>query len=139
MHPGGSFMPVATSGLLPDSLLHTCRSRAAAYDRENRFFQDDFDDLRAAGYLKLALPPEFGGLGHSLADVARETRRLASYAPATALALNMHHYWVGNAADLWRRGDTSCEFMLRDAAAGEIFAAGHAEAGNDLPLLLSTT
>jgi alkylation response protein AidB-like acyl-CoA dehydrogenase len=51
----------------------------------------------------------------------------------------MHLYWVGVAADLWRRGDTSLEWMLRDAAAGEIFAAGHAESGNDVPVLLSTS
>jgi alkylation response protein AidB-like acyl-CoA dehydrogenase len=50
----------------------------------------------------------------------------------------MHIYWIGVAADLWRRGDTSLEWMLRDAAAGEIFAAGHAERGNDIPVLLST-
>jgi alkylation response protein AidB-like acyl-CoA dehydrogenase len=50
----------------------------------------------------------------------------------------MHLYWVGVAADLWRRGDTSLEWVLRDAAAGEIFAAGHAESGNDIPVLLST-
>jgi alkylation response protein AidB-like acyl-CoA dehydrogenase len=64
---------------------------------------------------------------------------LAYYAPATALAVNMHLYWVGVAADLWRRGDTSLEWMLREAAAGEIFAAGHAETGNDIPVLLSAT
>jgi alkylation response protein AidB-like acyl-CoA dehydrogenase len=132
-------MSVTSVGLLPQSLLETFRSRAATFDRENRFFQEDFDDLRTAGYLTLAVPKEFGGLGYTLADVARETRRLAMYAPATALAMNMHHYWVGNAADLWRQGDNSCEFMLKDAAAGEVFAAGHAETGNDLPLLLSTT
>jgi alkylation response protein AidB-like acyl-CoA dehydrogenase len=132
-------MPVATVGLLTESLLESCRSRAAAYDRENRFFQEDFDELRAAGYLKMSVPKEFGGLGYSLAEVSRETRRLAMYAPATALAMNMHHYWVGDAADLWRQGDKSCEWMLREAAAGEVFAAGHAETGNDLPLLLSTT
>jgi hypothetical protein len=51
----------------------------------------------------------------------------------------MHHYWIGLAADLWRAGDKSCEWMLQKAAEGEIFAAGHAEGGNDLPLLLSTT
>jgi alkylation response protein AidB-like acyl-CoA dehydrogenase len=61
------------------------------------------------------------------------------YAPATALALNMHNYWVGNAADLSRAGDSSVEFILRDAAAGHVFAAGHAEHGNDIPGLLSTT
>ncbi len=132
-------MSVTSVGLLPQSLLDTFRTRAATFDRENRFFQEDFDDLRAAGYLQLAVPKEFGGLGYTLAEVARETRRLAMYAPATALAMNMHHYWVGNAADVWRQGDKSCEFMLKDAAAGEVFAAGHAETGNDLPLLLSTT
>ena len=45
--------------------------------------------------------------------------------------MNMHHYWVGLAADLWRAGDKSCEWILKDAAAGEVFAAGHAESGND--------
>jgi alkylation response protein AidB-like acyl-CoA dehydrogenase len=51
----------------------------------------------------------------------------------------MHVYWTGLFADLWRAGDTSMEPFLREAAAGEVFAAGHAETGNDLPLLLSTT
>ena len=69
----------------------------------------------------------------------REQRRLAYRAPATALAINMHLYWVGVAADLWRIGDTSLEWMLREAMAGEVFAAGHAERGNDLPVLLSTS
>jgi len=132
-------MAVTSVGLLTDSQLERFRSRAATYDRENRFFQEDFDEMRDGGVLLMAVPKEMGGLGYSLADVARETRRLACYAPATALAMNMHHYWVGNAADLWRRGDKSCEWLLRDAAAGEVFAAGHAEPGNDLPLFLSTT
>jgi alkylation response protein AidB-like acyl-CoA dehydrogenase len=61
------------------------------------------------------------------------------YAPATALALNMHNYWVGDAADMWRSGDKSCQWVLEEAAAGEVFAAGHAEHGNDVPGLLSTT
>jgi len=131
-------MPTLTS-ILPDQLLDECRSRAAEYDRDNRFFQTDFDVLKSAGYLQLALPAEFGGPGLRLVDVARETRRLAMYAPATALALNMHNYWVGDAADCWRQGDRSVEWMLRDAAAGAVFAAGHAERGNDIPGLLSTT
>jgi alkylation response protein AidB-like acyl-CoA dehydrogenase len=114
-------------------------SRAASYDRENRFFDEDFGELRTAKYLLLPLPSEFGGAGMTLAEVCREQRRLAYYAPATALAVNMHLYWVGVAADLWRRGDVSLEWLLREAAAGEIFAAGHAESGNDLPVLLSTT
>jgi alkylation response protein AidB-like acyl-CoA dehydrogenase len=50
----------------------------------------------------------------------------------------MHIYWTGVAADLLRSGDSSMRWVLEEAAAGEIFAAGHGEAGNDLPLLLST-
>jgi alkylation response protein AidB-like acyl-CoA dehydrogenase len=89
--------------------------------------------------LKIAIPKEFGGPGMTLSEVSRETRRLAQYAPATALCINMHNYWIGTAADLARRGDKSCEWILKDAAAGEVFAAGHAEHGNDIPGLLSTT
>ena len=132
-------MPDRTVGLLPEDLLEKFRARAPTYDRENKFFQEDFEDLKTAGYLRMTVPQELGGLGFSLADVSRVTRRLAMYAPATALGMNMHHYWVGLAADLWRQGDKSCEWILHEAAAGEVFAAGHAETGNDLPLLLSTT
>jgi alkylation response protein AidB-like acyl-CoA dehydrogenase len=132
-------MSVASDTVLDNRLLENCRRRAPLYDSENRFFQEDFDELRRAGYLRMALPTEFGGLGLRLADVARETRRLAQYAPATALGLNMHNYWIGNVADLWRAGDKSLEWLLREAADGEIFAAGHGETGNDIPGLLSTT
>lgn len=129
----------STGGGLTEEMLVRFDSRAATYDRENRFFDQDFEELRAAKYLVMPVPEKFGGPGLSLAEVCREQRRLAYHAPATALAVNMHLYWVGVAADLWRRGDASLEWMLRDAAAGEIFAAGHAESGNDLPVLLSTT
>lgn len=125
--------------VLSEDRLARFASRAAAYDRENRFFEEDFQELRAAKYLQLPVPAEFGGAGMTLAEVCREQRRLAYHAPATALAVNMHLYWIGIAADLWRSGDRSLEWVLRDAAAGEIFAAGHAEAGNDVPVLLSTT
>src|SRR6201993_3013574 len=123
--------------LTEEKLAHFA-ARAAAYDGENRFFQEDFDELRGAKCLLLPVPVEFGGAGMTLAEVCREQRRLAYYAPATALAVNMHLYWLGVAADLWRRGDASLEWLLREAAAGEIFAAGHAESGNDVPVLLST-
>jgi len=132
-------MTATTSSILTQDLLERCRNRAPRYDLENRFFQEDFDELRAAGYLKIALPKEFGGLGLTLPQVARETRLLAQYAPATALALNMHNYWVGNVADMYRSGDKSVAWLLHEAAAGEVFAAGHAEHGNDIPGLLSTT
>jgi alkylation response protein AidB-like acyl-CoA dehydrogenase len=127
------------NSVLTEEMLARFASRAAGYDRENRFFEEDFEELRAAKYLLIPLPAKFGGAGMSLAEVCLEQRRLAYQAPATALALNMHLYWVGVAADLWRRGDSSLEWILKDAAAGEVFAAGHAESGNDVPVLLSSS
>jgi len=126
------------SSVLNDELLARCGERAATYDRENRFFQEDFDELKQAGYLQMPIPREIGGLGMSLAEVCREQRKLAYRAPATALATNMHLYWMGVAADLYRLGDTSLKWMLEEGARGEVFAAGHGEPGNDLPLLYST-
>jgi alkylation response protein AidB-like acyl-CoA dehydrogenase len=126
------------SSVLTDELIARCGDRAATYDRENRFFSEDFDELKQAGYLKMPIPREFGGLGMTLAEVCREQRRLAYRAPASALATNMHLYWMGVAADLYRLGDTSLTWRLEEGAAGEVFAAGHGEPGNDLPLLYST-
>jgi len=129
----------AARSILTDDMLARFARRASRYDRDNVFFTEDFDELRQAGYLRLAIPVELGGAGLSLAGVAREQRHLACYAAPTALAVNMHLYWTGNAADLWRAGDRSLQWLLEAAAAGQIFAAGHAESGNDIPMLLSTT
>ena len=129
----------AASPVLTDDMLARFAERAPQYDRDNVFFFDDFDELRRAGYLRLAVPEELGGAGLSLSGVAQQQRRLGYYAAPTALAINMHLYWTGNAADLWRAGDSSQRWLLEAAAAGQVFAAGHAESGNDIPVLLSTT
>ncbi len=125
--------------ILSDQMLARFAERAPEYDRAGRFFAEDFQELRDAGYLTINVPKELGGGGMNLAQVCLEQRRLAYYAAPTALAINMHLYWIGVAADLWRSGDKSLEFILRGAMKGEVYAAGHAESGNDLPVLLSTT
>ena len=76
--------------VLDPSLLDRCRERAAEYDRTNRFFQEDFEELREAGYLRVAVPEALGGRGLTLDQVCREQRRLAYHSAPTALALNMH-------------------------------------------------
>ncbi len=125
--------------VLTDEILVRCLERAPHYDEKNAFFDEDFAELRDAGYLLMPIPTELGGQGLTLAEVAREQRRLAYYAAPTDLAVNMHLYWLGVAADLWRAGDKSLEWLLVEGARGHVFAAGHAESGNDIPLLLSTT
>jgi alkylation response protein AidB-like acyl-CoA dehydrogenase len=130
---------MSTTTLLDDRTLKTFAERAPGYDASNRFFAEDFEDLKKAGYLVAPVPKELGGLGYDLEHMCLEQRRLAYHAPATALAVNMHVYWLGLIADMWRAGDKSLEWVLKEAAHGEVFAAGHAETGNDVPVLASTT
>ncbi|HNP16221.1 MAG TPA: acyl-CoA dehydrogenase family protein, partial [Terrimesophilobacter sp.] len=125
--------------ILSDDVLESIHSRAAGYDRDNSFFAEDLEELRAAGYLTALVPTRLGGLGLSLRDLVREQMRLAAAAPATALAVNMHFVWNGIAKTLLDRGDDSLEFVLTDSAAGEVYALAISEAGNDLVLFGSTT
>lgn len=124
---------------LPDDLLERIRERAPIHDRENTFPQQDLDELRAAGYLSILVPADRGGAGLSLAEAAVLQQRLASAAPATALAINMHLVWTGVAKVFSDRGVPGLEFVQEGAVAGEVFAFGISEAGNDLVLFGSGT
>lgn len=126
-------------GLPADELLEEFRIRAGRADIDNTYLHDDLAVLRETGYLAAAVPVEFGGWGLHLGEFAELQRRLATYAPATALSMTMHTYWIGIAAELERFGDTSCRWLFDEAVAGRIVAAGHAEAGNDAPVVMSTT
>ncbi len=117
------------ASVLTPELLERIRSRAPRYDRENAFFWEDLDELRSAGHLA----------PRSLLETARDQRLLAAHAPATALAVNMHLVWAGVARVLADRGDDSLAWVLEEARAGELFAFGNSEAGNDLVLWDSLT
>jgi len=114
---------------LDPEMLQRFRERAPGYDRDNAFFDEDLAELRAAGCLGV----------RPLLETVRDQRRLAAFAPATALATNMHHVWLGVARVLRDRGDDSLGWVLDDAARGEVFAFGISEPGNDLVLWDSAT
>lgn len=127
------------TGILPDDLLARLRERAAVHDRENTFPEQDLAELAAAGYLAILVPQELGGAGLTLADASVLQQRLAGAAPATALAINMHLVWTGVAKVLADRGIDDLRFVQAGAVAGEVFAFGISEAGNDLVLSGSDT
>lgn len=124
---------------LSDELLERIRSRAAAVDAENRFPDEDLAELTDAGYLAILVPKALGGAGLGLAEASILQQRLATAAPATALAINMHLVWTGVAKVFSDRGISGLEFVQEGAAAGEVFAFGISEAGNDLVLFGSDT
>lgn len=128
-----------TDFVLPEDTLERFRERAVTYDRENRFFAEDLEELRELGYLRAALPREHGGLGISLHQLNLEQRRLAAFAPATALGVNMHLYWTGPLADQLNAGNKELLWLAEEIVAGKVIAAGHGEPGNDLVIDDSTT
>ncbi len=64
--------------------------RADRYDREASFPDENFDDLRDAGFLGLCIPTSEGGLGADFATYARVAEELGRHCGSTALAFNMH-------------------------------------------------
>ena len=110
-----------TRDALTPELLERIRGRAAGYDATNSFFTEDLVELREAGYL----------VPRSLSAASADQRRLAAHAPATALGLTMHLVWMGVARDLAVAGDDSLQWVLDEAAAGEVFAFAISERGND--------
>ena len=90
-------------GVLTDEMLERFGSRAAGYDRDNRFALEDFNELKDAGYLKMPIPTELGGLGIAAGVCLSSASWLC--APGNRRAINMP-YWMGVAADLWRAGTT---------------------------------
>lgn len=127
------------SAYLSDDLLERIRERAPVHDRENTFPRQDLDELRDAGYLSILVPAERGGAGLGLAEAAVLQQRLATAAPATALAINMHLVWTGVAKVFSDRGVPGLEFVQDGAVAGDVFAFGISEGGNDLVLFGSDT
>lgn len=125
--------------ILSEELLGRVRSRAAGYDAANRFPEEDLAELADAGYLAAAVPAALGGSDLTVVELAHEQMRLAGAAPATALAVNMHQVWVAVARGLNAAGDHSADFVLSEAVAGEVFAFGISEPGNDLVLFGSTS
>jgi len=131
--------------VLENSLLEKMRERASVFDQENKFPDADITDLKNADYLKIALPEAFGGRGLSLAEVIAEQRYLAAYAPATALSVAMHQIIntvLATAFETTWMPESQKQALTQvfeAAAAGELFALGISEIGNDQHLYDSKT
>lgn len=76
--------------------------RRRAYDEEARFPDENYADLREAGFLGLAIDQRYGGLGADFRAYASISAELGRWCGATALTFNMHTstmLWSGQLAD----------------------------------------
>lgn len=94
---------------LAGELAETFAKRAHENDWAGIFPLQNYDDLRDAGYLRLSVPKEYGGLGASLIDVVLAQYRLAQGDASTALAASMHIANIAKMAE--NAGDEYNEFF----------------------------
>jgi alkylation response protein AidB-like acyl-CoA dehydrogenase len=97
--------------VLTEELLERIGRRAAEYDRENRFFTQDLTELREIGYLNIAVPSSFGGLGLSLPEVISEQHAVEGAKQVVDLALK-----IEGAGSMFKSNEL--ERLYRDVQAG---------------------
>ncbi|TNM47225.1 acyl-CoA dehydrogenase [Nocardioides albidus] len=95
-------------------------AHAARHDAEGSFVSEAYDELRAAGLLRAAVPVELGGDGATVRELAALQRELGHHCGATALASAMHQHVVAFTAWRHRRGLPGAEATLRRVAEEQI-------------------
>jgi alkylation response protein AidB-like acyl-CoA dehydrogenase len=76
--------------------------RAERYDRDATFPFENYDDMRAAGLLKICVPKRYGGLGADFVTYSMVAAEIGRHDGSTALTWNMHvcsTLWSGALAD----------------------------------------
>ena len=103
-------------------------ARAAELDRNGGFPDENYARMREAGYLRGPVPAELGGGDADLEEAARAQRALGWGCASTALAVNMHLFQVGGAADGYRGAGANEAPLRRVADEGIILGSTGAEA-----------
>jgi alkylation response protein AidB-like acyl-CoA dehydrogenase len=95
-------------------------ANAEKHDREGSWVDDSFDLVRDSGLLTIAVPPELGGAGATVRQVAMVQRELARHCASTALATSMHQHVTAFTAWRYRRDLPGAEATLRRVATENI-------------------
>jgi alkylation response protein AidB-like acyl-CoA dehydrogenase len=80
---------------LSSALAGRFAARADANDRAGRFPIENYRELHESGFLRLIVPPEYGGEGADLYETVLFQERLAQGDGATAMAANMTMHLIG--------------------------------------------
>jgi alkylation response protein AidB-like acyl-CoA dehydrogenase len=91
-------------------------SRAPAYDANDSFPVENYQELREHGLFAAGVPTELGGGGASHAELCAMLHELGRHCGATALAFSMHTHLVATMVWLWRQGAPVAPVLERIAA-----------------------
>lgn len=96
---------------------------AGEHDRDATFVAEAYAAMRERGYLALAVPTRFGGLGATMRQACYAQAELARFDGATALSAAMHTYLTLVQAFRHRNGAPDAEAVLRRVASEGIVIA----------------
>jgi alkylation response protein AidB-like acyl-CoA dehydrogenase len=114
--------------LFPSGAADEIANHAAASDRVGQMSDRGLEVLRKIGWLGLAVPKKFGGLGAGWRECLAVQRRLGAADPGLAIACAMHLGSVGVWAEHYaRHEDMTWTFMKAVATQGLIVASAMAE------------
>src|SRR5438552_1712439 len=90
-------------------------SRVAAYDANDSFPVENYQELKEHRVFGAPVPAELGGGGASYTELCAIVRELGRHCSATALSLSMHMHLVGTMVWLWRQGAPVAPLLERIA------------------------
>jgi alkylation response protein AidB-like acyl-CoA dehydrogenase len=90
-------------------------SRAAAYDANDSFPVENYQELKEHRVFGAPVPAELGGGGASYTELCAIVRELGRHCGATALSLSMHMHLTGTMVWLWRQGAPVAPLLERIA------------------------
>jgi alkylation response protein AidB-like acyl-CoA dehydrogenase len=91
-------------------------SRAPAYDANDSFVVENYEELKAHRVFSAGIPVELGGGGASHGELCAMLREIAHSCGSTALALGMHTHLVATMVWTWRQGRPVAPRLQRIAA-----------------------
>lgn len=96
---------------LIDQLGDQLAENGIAHDQADTFVADNYQLLKAQGFLTAMIPKVLGGAGVSFTDMCAILVKIAKYCPSTALALSMHQHLL--AVNIWnyKHQGTGEEFL----------------------------
>jgi alkylation response protein AidB-like acyl-CoA dehydrogenase len=98
--------------------------RAAAYDEEGSFVQENYSDLREYRLFSIGVPEELGGGGASHAEICEIIREFGRHCGSTGLSYAMHSHPLAVNVLKYRNGDEQAKAALQKIAANELVIAG---------------
>ena len=124
---------------LASELAEEFAARADEVDRSGRFPTENLERLRETGYLAMPVPVDLGGGGADLATVCQAQGVLAGGCASTALAINMHVFGLGSAAEAHAEGEEESRMILEIAASGMVIGGSFTDAATGLNVRTSAT